>query len=226
MHLSDVHLRSDGATSAGEAPCRTAFKYVVTSEACRADADSGGEEGGEDAEGDLCVRRKRRRRRARSNGGHIVVRHALETRLRDVGLQVWRGALLLADFLLARPDLLRGAAVLDLGAGCGLTSVAAARAGARTVFCTDAHEPSLRNALQNAADNGAAESVRVRRLEWGARGRDAIRSVLIDSTRDGIRDGIQDAIRSVSIDSTDGAGDAADARVDETFCWRAAGNGR
>ena len=46
-----MHLRSDGATSAGEAPCQTAFKYVVTSEACRADADSGGEEGGEDAEG-------------------------------------------------------------------------------------------------------------------------------------------------------------------------------
>jgi hypothetical protein len=43
-----------------------------------------------------------------------------------VGLQVWRGALLLSDFLLAHPDVVRGKAVLELAAGTGITSFSTA----------------------------------------------------------------------------------------------------
>lgn len=49
--------------------------------------------------------------------------------------QVWRGAVLLADFILAEPDTFRGATVLELGAGTGLTSIVMATV-AKTVYCT------------------------------------------------------------------------------------------
>ncbi len=55
-----------------------------------------------------------------------------------VGLQVWRGALLLADYVLSEraEKLVRGANVLELAAGTGITSIVAAVAGARSVLCT------------------------------------------------------------------------------------------
>ena len=49
--------------------------------------------------------------------------------------QVWLGALLLCDFMLHYSVLLKGAVVVDLGAGVGLTSIVAAIM-AKTVFCT------------------------------------------------------------------------------------------
>lgn len=49
--------------------------------------------------------------------------------------QVWRGALLLADFILSEKDTFSGATVLELGAGTGLTSIVMATT-AKTVYCT------------------------------------------------------------------------------------------
>ena len=43
-----------------------------------------------------------------------------------VGLQVWRGAFLLADYLLSHPDVFVGRKVIELAAGTGLTAVTAA----------------------------------------------------------------------------------------------------
>ncbi|MEQ2269311.1 hypothetical protein XENORESO_002777, partial [Xenotaenia resolanae] len=67
--------------------------------------------------------------------GIIRIEHTMATPLEDVGKQVWRGALLLADFILSNPDTFRGATVLDLGAGTGLTSIVMATT-AKTVYCT------------------------------------------------------------------------------------------
>ena len=55
----------------------------------------------------------------------LVIEHSQATSVDLVGLQVWRGALLLADFILARPDLVRNKRVLELAAGTGVTSVTA-----------------------------------------------------------------------------------------------------
>lgn len=61
--------------------------------------------------------------------------HAMSTTLPNVGLQVWRGALLMSDYLLAHSESVEGAIVLELGAGTGLVSLVAAMAAAQ-VFCT------------------------------------------------------------------------------------------
>eukprot|EP00069_Balaena_mysticetus_P020639 bmy_02824T0 len=53
----------------------------------------------------------------------------------EQGWKVWRGALLLADYILSQRDLFRGRTVLELGAGTGLASILAATV-AQTVYCT------------------------------------------------------------------------------------------
>ena len=60
--------------------------------------------------------------------------HAMSTTLEAVGLQVWRGALLMADYLL-HSQRLHCSVVLELGAGTGLVSSIAALK-AHHVFCT------------------------------------------------------------------------------------------
>lgn len=62
--------------------------------------------------------------------------HAMSTTLEAVGLQVWRGSLLMADYILYHGDrLLSNAVVLELGAGTGLVSIVAGLK-ARHVYCT------------------------------------------------------------------------------------------
>jgi len=66
----------------------------------------------------------------------VVLEHVSSSSVGLVGLQVWRGALFLADFLLANPEEVLGKRVLELAAGTGLTSVVAS-AGAASVTATD-----------------------------------------------------------------------------------------
>lgn len=97
----------------------------------------------------------------------IRIEHTMATPLEDVGKQVWRGAFLLADFILSEPAMFTGATVLELGAGTGLTSIVMATT-AKTVYCTDVGEDLLRMCRRNVMLNrhiGAGE-VRVRHLDW------------------------------------------------------------
>lgn len=68
--------------------------------------------------------------------GKIEIEHAKSTVLKLVGLQVWRGALLLADFIFTNRKEFQNYEILELGAGVGLTSIAAA-IYSKQVFCTD-----------------------------------------------------------------------------------------
>lgn len=79
---------------------------------------------------------------AQESSPHDIIRieHTMATPLEDVGKQVWRGALLLADYILFQRDLFQGRTVLELGAGTGLASIIAATV-ARTVYCTDPEVP-------------------------------------------------------------------------------------
>lgn len=83
----------------------------------------------------------------------------------------WPAGEALARVLLDTPTLVRGASVLDLGAGSGIAAIAAARAGARRVVACDsdpfARLSISRNALRNqalveTADAGILQTA----LEW------------------------------------------------------------
>ncbi|XP_076381080.1 methyltransferase-like protein 22 isoform X2 [Megalopta genalis] len=85
----------------------------------------------------------------------LIIEHRTTTKLQHVGLQVWRGALLLADYILSNPDLFKDKTVLELGAGVGLTSIVASFL-AKEVICTDIDVEGIlklirRNFLRNSA---------------------------------------------------------------------------
>ena len=143
--LSDIHVGSD------QSDTLYALRYRTAGSAT-------------DADGDLDPPRRRT----------LLVEHARATPLADVGLQVWRGALVVCDWLLAedaaRPW--RGATIAELGGGVGAVSCLAAALGA-TALCTDGHRGAVALAARNAARNAAAieaagGSVLARIVDWRA----------------------------------------------------------
>ena len=72
----------------------------------------------------------------------------------------WPGGLALAKHVLERPALVCGLRVLDFAAGCGVTGIAAALAGAAHVKATEVDAFALEAITQNAALNGVALEVR------------------------------------------------------------------
>ena len=66
----------------------------------------------------------------------------------------WPGGQALARYVLDHPDVVTGRTVLDLGAGSGLVSVAAAMAGAATVLANEVDVYGRAATAVNVADNG------------------------------------------------------------------------
>ncbi len=66
----------------------------------------------------------------------------------------WAGGQALARLILDRPALVADKSVLDLGSGCGLSAIAAMRAGARSVLAADIDPMALAAIGLNAATNG------------------------------------------------------------------------
>ncbi|KAF7647730.1 hypothetical protein LDENG_00167780 [Lucifuga dentata] len=100
----------------------------------------------------------------------LRIEHTMATPLNDVGKQVWRGAFLLTDFILSQPITFRGATVLELGAGTGLTSIMAATL-TKTVYCTDVGDDVLSMCQRNVTLNShllqpAGGEVKVKQLDW------------------------------------------------------------
>jgi len=86
-----------------------------------------------DSDGDVVVPR---RGVGVSPDSVLIVEHQLSTTLSAVGRQVWRGSLLLADYLLNCHTQLDGHNVLEVGSGTGLAAIIAAACGAK-VLATD-----------------------------------------------------------------------------------------
>lgn len=66
-----------------------------------------------------------------------------------VGLQVWRGALILADFLFHNRKKFADKQILELGSGVGLTSIAASIYAERNIVCTDINLGGLLDLLKS-----------------------------------------------------------------------------
>ena len=76
----------------------------------------------------------------------------------------WPGGQAIARYLLDHPEVVRGHRVIDFAAGSGVSSLAAARAGARSVVANDVDALALVAARLNAAANGLA--IEVSRDDW------------------------------------------------------------
>jgi predicted nicotinamide N-methyase len=72
---------------------------------------------------------------------------------------VWPGAVVLAGYLGAHPELVRGRTVLELGCGGGVAAIAAARSGAARVTANDVDPVALHVTQLNAALNRVAVEV-------------------------------------------------------------------
>jgi predicted nicotinamide N-methyase len=68
----------------------------------------------------------------------------------------WPGGLALARLVLDAPELVRGKRVLDFASGCGVSAIAAARAGAAEVLATEVDAFALAAIEENAALNGVS----------------------------------------------------------------------
>jgi hypothetical protein len=134
--LSDVHLQltqRDGVTTlCWEEEQTTKNECVVV-----------------DADGDLEPPRKRSKKAA------VALAHRLATPVADVGLQVWRGALLLGDYFFEHPPV--AVKLAELGAGVGAAGLLAATLGA-DVLATDGHAGAVALAAANGDRNAAAIS--------------------------------------------------------------------
>ena len=107
-------------------------------------------------------------------GVDVVVAGALgDAGFTEFGNEVWPGGKVLGEWLAARPELVRGKAVLELGAGAGLPGLVAAAAGAASTTLTDLPEalPLLR--ANEAANAASCPRVVVAPLAWGAHQVDA-----------------------------------------------------
>jgi len=93
----------------------------------------------------------------------IVLEHRLSSCVDLVGLQVWRGAFLLCDFILARPHLFRGRRVLELASGTGLTAITAAIV-AKSVISTDVNRGEILGLLRR---NGRRNESLITKKEGG-----------------------------------------------------------
>jgi predicted nicotinamide N-methyase len=82
------------------------------------------------------------------------------------GVALWPSAIALAYDLADRGEALKGASVLELGAGTGLPGIVAASLGARVVQ-TDRHEMAMAVCARNGAANGVT-GVERRMADWTA----------------------------------------------------------
>lgn len=76
----------------------------------------------------------------------------------------WAGGQALARYLIDNPSIVSGRRVLDLGAGSGLTAIAAAMAGAIDVLACDIDALSVAATLINAEVNGVVVETSTRDL--------------------------------------------------------------
>ncbi|GJQ79007.1 hypothetical protein Trydic_g168 [Trypoxylus dichotomus] len=99
-----------------------------------------------DADGDYELQRKPRKKEDEYQ--EVDIEHSTRTSLHLVGLQIWRGALLLADWLIYNSKKFEeNCKIMELGSGVGLTSIVASMF--KPVLCTDIAEGGILTLIQN-----------------------------------------------------------------------------
>lgn len=149
LHLSELHVET--CPPGTDSLWKTRFYFTADGygpSSRPVAASSSGSAESEDEDGDLRPPRPPAKR-------FLQLQHARSTTLDGVGLQVWRGACLLSDWLLHERRSIRDTDVFELGGGVGLVALAAALSGARTVVCTDGLRAGVELAEANVRSNQA-----------------------------------------------------------------------
>jgi len=95
-----------------------------------------------------------------SDNNKIVIEHLTSTSRELVGLQVWRGAFLLGDFILHHFQQFKDKNVLELASGVGLTSIVASKV-AKHVVATDVNRGNILPLLEaNIKKNSACDETK------------------------------------------------------------------
>ena len=123
-YLSDIHVENE---SKNDEESKSGIKITrIEFDLPRSENQ---EEHEIDSDGDLVIERK-------PNKKSIFIQHYMQTRISDVGFQLWRASFFLSDFLLDNLNIIKDKIVIDLGAGLGITSFFASLF-AKLVYCTD-----------------------------------------------------------------------------------------
>jgi predicted nicotinamide N-methyase len=160
---SEVHTFTN--SSASESSCTNISRFTFSNplrkvnQACQLEKDVD-----YDSDGDAVVAR-----RDDNPEDTVIIEHDMATPLATVGRQVWRGSLLLADYVLHNHQQMKGMKILELGSGTGLTSIIAALCGA-SVTSTDIPDQSILNRIisnlkLNKALLSQTNSVKVKALD-------------------------------------------------------------
>ena len=89
------------------------------------------------------------------NSSKFIINTSDDCKL-ETGGSLWHASYALAHYFTKNPEVVRGKIILELGAGCGLCSIAASKLGACKVIISDmeCQLPHLRkNVLANEVDN-------------------------------------------------------------------------
>jgi len=114
-----------------------------------------------DSEGDFVIPRKRNK-----TTDVISIVHHMDTVIEDVGLQVWRGAMLMNDFIIHNNKEFQGKCVIELGCGCGFSGIVASRYSKHS-YVTDTGDGILENCERNVVLNSQEGRISMRELNFG-----------------------------------------------------------
>ncbi|XP_055705820.1 methyltransferase-like protein 22 [Phlebotomus papatasi] len=151
---SEIYTETDFQSQAGiNGHSISKFTFTWPEE----DKSSGRNSVKEDRDGDLVVVRRKK--------STLELEHSQSTNLKLVGLQVWRGALLLADYILHRRENFRSKTVLEVGSGCGLTSIVASIYAGK-VICTDISDGGILSVIRRNIQRNVRKNVKVLELDF------------------------------------------------------------
>lgn len=83
------------------------------------------------------------------------------------GATVWPASMVLLKYLEKNLDLIKNKSVIDLGAGTGVTSIAASLLGAKSIVCTDGCQNVVDLAANNIQKAPGLCDIRTERYWWG-----------------------------------------------------------
>jgi predicted nicotinamide N-methyase len=107
-----------------------------------------------DKDGDLVLVRKPNKSSEFPSPEIIKIYHQMSTDLEHVGLQLWEGSLLLADFILDNPTMFKQKQILEIGCGLGFLPIVLNRIGDfKHIKATDKVPVVLKLAKRNYLEN-------------------------------------------------------------------------